>query len=119
MEGGSAVNVTDYAQGDSQAGFQLQFFQFLGYSKYGLTALNIFDEGTGLKEKFYNSAPEECVRISRMFNGKGQVYASLNPVRQDIDKKEWHADDDVVAVLNIFIDKDAIKTHLLQIPIKS
>ncbi len=101
--------MTDYAQRDSTAGFQLQFFELLGHSNYGLTAVNIFDEGTGLKEKFYNSAPEECVRICRMFNHRGQVYASLNPVKQDIDKKEWHADEDVVAVLNIFIDTDAIK----------
>lgn len=94
---------------DSQTDSQLHFFELLGHSKYGFTAINIFDEGAGIQEKFYTSAPEECVRIARMFNGRGQVYASLNPVRQDIDKKVWHVDDDVAAVLNIFIDTDAIK----------
>lgn len=102
--------MTDHAQvEDSQADSQLHFFEFLGHKKYGLTAINFFDDSSGNRERFYKSESEECVRVSKIFDSKGQVYASLNPVRLDIDKKTWHLDEDITAVLNIFIDIDAIK----------
>lgn len=102
--------MTDHAQTeDYQADSQLLFFEFLGHKKYGLTAINFFNDGSGNQERYYISESEECVRTSRIFNRQGQVYASLNPVRLDIDKKSWHLDEDIVAVLNIFIDIDAIK----------
>jgi len=83
--------MTDHARvEDFQADSQLHFFNFLGHKKYGLTAINFFDDISGNREKFYKSESEECVRVSKMFNRKGQVYASLNPVRLDIDKKAWH-----------------------------
>lgn len=109
----SAVNMTDHAQAeDFQADSQLHFFNFLGHMKYGLTAINFFDDISSNREKFYKSESEECVRVSKMFDRKGQIYASLNPVRLDIDKKAWHLDEDITAVLNIFIDIDAIKKDI-------
>ncbi len=46
--------MTDHAHAvDSKADSQLHFFELLGHKKYGLTAINIFDEASGIQEKFY------------------------------------------------------------------
>jgi len=43
------------------------------------------------------------------YDGKGQIYQSVNPVRRDVNKKTWHTDADIPCVMNIFIDCDAKK----------
>lgn len=85
------------------------FYSFLGHEGCGLTAVNIFDKQSGLQKKIYISTPEEYAEIVKQYDGKGQIYQSVNPVRADINKTTWHTNADIPCVMIIFIDCDAKK----------
>ncbi|HWQ95771.1 MAG TPA: hypothetical protein VN368_00210 [Candidatus Methylomirabilis sp.] len=84
-----------------------QFYDFLGHAKYGLIAVNVLGK---TKYKYYPKTKAEYLEYIDKCGDKGQVYQSLNPVNPAIDKNKWHTDSDIVAVLNIFLDIDAIKS---------
>lgn len=85
------------------------FYALLGHTGHGITAVNIFDKQSGFKKKIYVSTPEEYAETIDEHSGKGQIYQSVNPVRNDIKKSTWHKTTDITYVMNIFIDVDAKK----------
>ena len=68
----------------------LDFYPLLGHEGYGLTAINVFDEPSNLQMKFYVSTAEEYAEIVNQYDGKGQIYQSVNPVSVGINKTTWH-----------------------------
>lgn len=89
------------------------FYALLGHNRVdGVTALVAICTGTDGKKtvhREYITNGDDLVTFTDKYNGKGQCYISLNPIRKDINFTEDHRDEDVTYVMNILIDVDSRK----------
>ncbi len=92
------------------------FYALLGHqSTRGFTACVALIPANGAHDKYttkkgYVRSGKEIEDFANKYNGKGQCYISLNPVRSDISPHADHKNEDVTHICNIVIDIDPEKS---------
>lgn len=85
----------------------VNFYNILSHKGKGFTALYFLNTSSNNNDFLYVDNAHDFIDFVNKYSGKGQLYVSVNPVRERL--KKSHTNKDVTAVNNIYIDIDAKK----------